>query len=115
MLWTKQQILTYLEKDKDGDIYECTRKQKKTVRSLAQNNYYFWVIINIISDFHGFTPIETHKLLKLTFKIDTTTWLSTKDFKWLIDSIIDMWKVTYWVIIPLPEDNNLLTFIDENT
>ncbi len=111
MIGNKEQILNYLEKDKDWDIYECTRKQKKSIRSLLQNNYYFWVVVPIISDFHWFNTIETHELIKGMFKIKTTTWLNTSEFKWFMEQIIDIWKVRYNVTIPLPswwlEEQNL--------
>lgn len=104
MIGNKQQVQEYLKKDKDY-IYECKRKQEKSIRSSGQNRYYFWVVVEIISDFHWFTPVETHLLLKQTFKLETTTDLSKSEFKAMIDLIIDLWQVKYSIKIPLPMDS----------
>lgn len=104
MIGTKQQVDTYLEKDKEWDIYEIKRKNKKTVRTLSQVKYYWGVIVKIISEHHWYTPIETNEMLKVTFAVDTFTNLDTKEFVFVIDTIIELWKTKYNVIIPLPND-----------
>ena len=107
MIWTKQDVLNYLEKDKEGDIYECSKKQKKTARTLAQNKYYFWIIVPTIADFHWYYTIEVHELIKGMFKLETTTWLSTEEFIWLIKQIREIWQTKYNCYIPEPEDRYL--------
>ena len=102
MIWKKEDIIKYLEW-KDW-IFEITKKQEKNIRSLRQNKYFFWVIVKIISDYHWFTTCECYELLKASFGVSTFTNLDTWEFKFLIDSIIDIWKTKYWVIIPLPND-----------
>ena len=103
MVWNKEEVIKYLEKDK-WYIYEIKKKQEKNIRSIAQSRYYFWIIIPIIATFHWYTVIETHELIKCMFKLKTTTNISTSEFKFLCESIIDMWKVKYNVTIPLPRD-----------
>lgn len=103
MIWDKEKVLNYLEKDKEWDIYEIKRKQKKSIRTLQQNNYYWGVVVPIISQFHGYFEVETHELIKSIFKLETTTWLDTAEFKWLIDQIREIWETKYEVTIPLPE------------
>ncbi len=102
MIGTSKQVQEYVEWKKW--IFEVKQKRDSTLRSIAQNKYYFWVVIRIISDFHGQTPVETHELIKLMFKIETTTDLSTKDFMFLIDSIRDIWNTKFWVYIPAPNE-----------
>jgi len=79
MIGNKEQVQKYLEKDKE-DIYECKRKQKKSIRTILQNNYYWGVVIPTISQFHGYFEVETHELIKSIFKLETTTWLDTSEF-----------------------------------
>lgn len=102
MIWTKQQIVKYLENK--NWIFEIKQKREKTIRSIAQNRYYFGCIIKEISNFHWYTPIETHELLKLTFDLSTTTNLSTKEFKDMVDIIRDYWNTHFWVYIPKPNE-----------
>ena len=111
MLWNKQDVIKYLEKNKEGDIYDITRKTKKTLISEAQRKYYFWVIIEITWGFHWHTPPEQHEMLKSWFKLTTTTWLSMSEYAMMCNLIIDLYETKFWVIIPLPstihEDESL--------
>ena len=104
MLWTKQQILSFLQDKDESDIFEIVKKQEKSLRSLAQNKFYWSIVIDIIWNFHWFTPVETHLMLKKTFNIDTTTELTTSEFKTLIEMIQDVWVNKFNVIIPNPSD-----------
>jgi hypothetical protein len=60
--------------------------------------------VQIIWDFHWYTPVETHELLKATFKLETTTDLSIDEFKSMIDNIRDLWLTKFNCYIPLPSD-----------
>jgi hypothetical protein len=40
MLGNKQKALEYIKSLKDEDIVEVTKKQEKSIRSLAQNRYW---------------------------------------------------------------------------
>ena len=104
MIWNKEELIVELSKWKDWDIYELKKKQIKTIRSLAQNDYRWSVVIMIISDWSWDSTLSTHYGLKKMFKLDTTTDLSTWDFKFLIESVRDMFRQEYNVIIPLPRD-----------
>ncbi len=48
------------EASTDYILMVAKAKQK---RSLAQNKYYWGVVVKVISDYTGFTPQETHQLL----------------------------------------------------
>ncbi len=111
MIGTPKQIQEYVEW-KNG-IFEVKQKREKTLRSLAQNKYYFWVVVKIISDFHWHTPVETHELIKLMMQIETTTDLSTKDFMFLIGTIRDIWNTKFWVYIPSPNEVEELQALEQ--
>lgn len=102
MIGTPEQITDYL-KDKTG-IFELKQKREKSLRSIFQNKYYFWVIVSTISDFHWYSPCEAHNLIKLTVWLETTTDLSTKDFAFMCDLIRDTWNTQFGVYIPKPNE-----------
>ena len=104
MIGNKQQILSFLQGKDESDIFEISKKQEKSLRSSLQLKYYWGVIIDIIWDFHWYSPLETNEMLKATFGVNTFTNLDTKEFKELIENIIDIWKVKYNVKIPLPNE-----------
>lgn len=112
MIWTQEQVIEYINKQKEDSIFECVKKQKKSIRSLKQLKYYWWCVVAIISDYHWLTPIETNESLKLLFKKETFTDLSTEEFSFAVNAIREMWETKYWVIIPSPEDKNLNEYID---
>jgi ketol-acid reductoisomerase len=61
------------------------------------------------------TAIETHLAIKKTFWVETTTDLSTSEFKSLMELIQELWKTKFEVVIPNPssvEDlKNLETYL----
>lgn len=114
MIWNLKQILKYILLNWNNDaLYEIKKKQIKTIRSYAQNRYYFWVVIKTISDFHWYTPVESHELIKTTFWIETTTDLTTDEFSFMCNSIRDMWLQTYWCYIPTPNEIEELKTIEK--
>jgi len=112
MIWTKTQVLDYISKLKDDDIIEVTKKQKKTIRSKLQNDYYWWCVVDIISNHHWMTAIETHLAIKKTFWVETTTDLSTSEFKYLMELIQELWKTKFDVTIPSPSSVEELKNLD---
>lgn len=119
MIWNKKQILEYINKLDDDDIIEATKKQTKTIRSIAQNKYYFWVILKYICEFiwieHKFEIMEQHNQIKEHFCLETTTDLSTSEFKYMCEEI-RAWYLEYrWLYIPLPRESedlqNLETYL----
>jgi hypothetical protein len=112
MIWTKIQVLDYISKLKDDDIIEVTKKQTKTIRSTLQNNYYWGIVVDIISNHHWMTAIETHLAIKKTFWVETTTDLSTSEFKYLMELIQELWKTKFWVVIPSPSSVEELKNLD---
>ena len=107
MIGNKEDIIEWLESKKDWAIFEVTEKREKTLRSIAQNRYYFWVVVNTVSSFHWYTPVETHELLKLTVWLETTTNLEKDEFSFMCNLIRDVWKTKFDVRIPLPNEADL--------
>ena len=104
MIWTKEQVEEYISKWKEEDIYECKKKQQKTLRTYAMVKYYWAVIVKIIWDFHWMKPIDTNESLKLLFDKETFTDLDIQEFKFVMETIIELWEKDYKVIIPLPSN-----------
>ena len=108
MLGNKQQILDFLSKQDEESIFEITKKQEKSIRSMAQNRYWHAVICSTISDWSWDDNISVHYMLKEMFKLETTTDLSTDEFAFMCKSVIELFKQNYNVRIPLPrEDEDL--------
>lgn len=100
MIWTKNQIMKYLECAK-GDLYFELWEFLKP-RTLNENKYYHWVVVKLISYFSWDTPASVHRFLKKEFYISSTTNLSTSDFEKLMDEI-RWWAFSFlWISIPEP-------------
>ena len=69
------------------------------VRSAQQNNYY-WAIIDLLADDLGYTNREMHDAVKNHFEIKSTKVLTTKEFAKLIESIIRWAAIDLGVVIP---------------
>ena len=87
---------------------------KRKPRSLAENNYYWGVVIPIISEWSGFTPEETHLALKEHFlsefdrqhglmRMKSTADLSAVEFEKYMSNI-RMWAADQGQFIPLPNE-----------
>ena len=72
------------------------------VRSAQQNNYY-WKIVNILGDDLGYTDQEMHSTIKEHFNIQSTKILTTKEFSQFIEKIIRWSAIELGVIIPDPK------------
>ena len=69
------------------------------VRSAQQNNYY-WKIVNIIAEDLGYTDQEMHSTIKTHFNVESTKVLSTKEFAQFIERIIRWCAVDLNIVIP---------------
>lgn len=96
----------------------CGQENEITVksRSLKENNYYWGIVVELISQHTGFTPQETHEALKWKFlrivkgKLEScrsTTELSIAEFETFL-SQIRQWaseELNCWI----PEPNSPIT------
>ena len=85
-------------------IYSIEIKKYWT-RSEAQNKYYWWVVLNIISKETWNNPQELHYFFKHKF-IDSLSWMpSSRELdKWefvdYIEKIKDFVSQSMWILIP---------------
>lgn len=47
MIGTTDEIFNYLYDKKADDVFEIKKKEKKSLRSLAQNNFFYWLFSEI--------------------------------------------------------------------
>jgi len=105
----------YLKHLEDKEI-EITIRKGGRLRSLQQNAYYWGVVLPVISQDTGHTPMELHALFKglfLTKEIKvkdkwhritgSTKGLKISDFCIYLDTVI-RWANENGIIIPSPED-----------
>jgi hypothetical protein len=96
---------------------EVTVKEYKPKRSNQLNQYYWGVVVKIISDYTGYTKEETHELLKQTFlkkKIlindewydttESTTKMNNKEMLEFIEDVKQWAAQTLYVYIPDPHE-----------
>ena len=96
---------------------EVTIKEYKPKRSNQLNQYYWGVVVKIISDYTGYTKEETHELLKQTFlkkkvliedtwydTTDSTTKLNNKEMLKFIEEVKQWAAQTLYVYIPDPHE-----------
>jgi hypothetical protein len=96
---------------------QVTVSEYKPKRSNQLNQYYWGVVVKIISDYTGYTKEETHELLKQTFlkkKIEvdnewydtteSTTKLSNKDMLDFIEKVKQWAAQTFHLYIPDPHE-----------
>ena len=113
MIGNKTEIITYLQDKKDDDIFEISKKQEKSIRSLAQNRYWHGIICKTISDWSWDSTVWVHYMLKQMFNLETTTDLSTDEFSFMCNSIIDLFKENYNVRIALPNEDEDLKSLEK--
>ena len=96
---------------------EVIIKEYKPKRSNQLNQYYWGVVVKIISNYTGYTKEETHELLKQTFlkkkvliedtwydTTDSTTKLNNKEMLEFIEEVKQWAAQTLYVYIPDPHE-----------
>lgn len=89
------------------------REQKN--RSLPENSYFHGVVVKILSDELGYTPVEMKGVIKWVFKVKHTSDLSTVEFEDLMEKIRRWAAMELNINIPVPNevdysDPNFITF-----
>tara|TARA_Y100000401_G_scaffold1971_1_gene1430 strand:+ start:119 stop:517 length:399 start_codon:yes stop_codon:yes gene_type:complete len=101
----------------EGKTVEVTISEYRPKRSGQLNQYYWGVVVKLISDYTGYTKEETHELLKQTFlkkKIlvndewydttESTTKLSNKQMLVFIEQVKQWAAQTFYIYIPDPHE-----------
>jgi hypothetical protein len=98
----------------EGKRIELILKKRKSQRSLAQNSYYWGVVIEILSNHTGYESEEMHEALKVKFlsegtdektgliKVKSTAKMNTDEFIKYTDKIIRWAAQDLGVFIPDP-------------
>jgi hypothetical protein len=99
----------------EGQRIEAVLRKQKSQRSINQNNYYFGVVIELLSDHTGYEKDEMHEALKEKFlsseidehglrKIKSTTKLKTTEMEDYLERI-RRWAATELnCYVPLPNE-----------
>lgn len=98
----------------EGKQIELVLRKKRSQRSLAQNSWYWGVVIEILASHCGYTPEEMHEALKIRFlssrqedergliKVGSTAALTTDEFIRYTNRVIQ-WAAEYLhVYVPDP-------------
>ncbi len=92
-------------------------------RSNNQNRYYFGVIIDILSDYFGYSTLECHEVLKWQFlrivgengkpdSCKSTTELDTMEFEVYLNKVREWASTEYEIYLPLPNEIDLPEYIE---
>ena len=100
----------------EGAVEVIIRKPKKN-RSKFQNNYYFGVVVDLISEETGHEPEEIHEILKNMFLtqhtdilgigvdyVKSTIMLSTVEMEDYLSKCRQFGSLTLGIFIPLPNE-----------
>ena len=97
-----------------GERVQILVERRKKHRSIAENNYYWGVVIPLLCDHFGYFEEEMHDVIKLKFlyefdkrtglaRIRSTANLTTVEFEDLMTKI-RTWASEEGVFIPLPNE-----------
>ena len=60
----KAKFAMFMGKIPPHTMLEMELNRVRGIRSTVQNNYYWWIVVQILSDSLGYTPDEMHEVLK---------------------------------------------------
>lgn len=113
IIWEKpEQRKFYLKNVGNRKIIEIIKTPKKP-RSLNENNYYWGVVVQMISDETGFTPEEAHEAVKWLFlrkqvgnifTVKSTAILNTLEFEEYVENVRRWAQNELNLRIPLPNE-----------
>lgn len=97
----------------EGKFVEVKVQKERNQRSLNQNNYYWGIVIELLSQHTGYTPDETHEICRYQFLkkvndggfefIQSTTKLSTTEFELYLEEV-KRWAAFLGLVIPNPNE-----------
>ena len=84
-----------------------TVRRSPKLRSANQHRYYHGIIVKLVADHLGYTPAETHTLVKTVFQIESTAKLESAAFEKFLEDI-RIWAQTELELrLPLPNEIDL--------
>lgn len=102
----------YLHSFEGKDVHVIVR-QKKKIRSVNQNSFYWGCVIPLLCETTGYGDEELHEALKIKFLMDntrklptvkSTTSLSTVEFEQYLDNIRQWAAIDLNCVVPLPNE-----------
>lgn len=111
--------LRYLDyfKKLSGKRVELTLKEEKSQRSLNQNNYYWGVVLKVLSEHTGYDPDDMHEICRYMFLksfktvgnkeleyVKSTADLNTAEFEEYLEKIRRWAAVELNCYTPLPNE-----------
>lgn len=95
----------------DGKRVDVTIRKERSIRSLNENNYYWGVVLQLLSEHTGYTTDEMHEICKHQFLmvhgqfdyVKSTTKLNTVEFEEYLDKIKN-WAAVLGVNVPNPNE-----------
>src|SRR3990167_526870 len=111
-----QDFLAYCKSLPDGEYFVIVKTAKEhEIRSNNQNKYYWKCVVGPISEHLGYTPDETHEILKFKFNPlravingtvirvgNSTTSLNTIQFEQMLTEIREWCSIELSLFIALP-------------
>ena len=108
----EQEVKRYLQ-NLEGEV-QATFERRRKRRSIAENNYYWGVVIKILADEFGYFKDEMHDALRMEFlkeeienkpaKIKSTTDLTTVEMEGYLSRIRTWASLEYGIWIPEPHE-----------
>ena len=99
-----KKLQEFLKSRKNG-LYTISVKKHGT-RSLAQNSYYWWVVLQMIEEYTWQDKKELHYYFKHTYidegNFPSSAELNKWDFATYVDKIRDFASAELWLYIPDP-------------
>lgn len=103
---------SYLE-TLEGKYVEVKVQKERSQRSLNQNAYYWGIVIDLLSQYTGYTPDEMHEICRYMFLkkvnadgmeyVKSTATLNTAEFEEYLENI-KQWAAMLNIIIPDPNE-----------
>lgn len=90
----------------ETDVFVTVQRAPK-LRSTNQNRYYHGIIVKLVADHLGYTPMDTHTLIKTVFQIESTAKMESAAFEKFLEDI-RIWAQTELELrLPLPNEVDL--------
>lgn len=113
-IYNKDKMKEWISVQKDENVVIEIKKPKK-IRSVEENNYYWGVVVKMLSDELGYFPDEMHEALKYKFlrkegrneltTTKSTAGLSSAEFENYLFNIRVWALIDLRIAIPLPNES----------
>ena len=106
MKLTKKELLEKIKNDSDDVIYSWSKIEWKKARTYKQVKYYWWVIVQLVSNFTWEMPLEVNNQNKILFWKTTFTDLEPSEFETAMSWLRQFYNFHLGLNIPKPNEEN---------